>query len=85
MTIQLQVFISGNPARINLVAELLYGNENRYGATVFHYKYSLNDGGKVDLPLDYFRGWAKRNLGWKRNALRNALRKALNKQENLNE
>lgn len=54
MKIQISVDISGVPTKLNLRVKILYGEKEQYEHKLFRKEFSLDKGGSVVLPLDYF-------------------------------
>jgi len=58
MKIKLSVGIYGQPTKLNLRADLLYGKDEKYRAHIFHKEFSMDKGGEVVLPMSYFSDFA---------------------------
>jgi hypothetical protein len=58
MKVKLGVGIYGQPAKLNLTADLLYGKDEKYSAHIFRKEFSLDKGGEVMLPMSYFSDFA---------------------------
>ena len=59
MKIQISVGIYGEPAKLNLTADLIHGKDEQYRAHIFRKTFSMDKGGKVTLPISFFSDFAK--------------------------
>ena len=59
MKIQISVGIYGEPAKLNLTADLIHGKNEQYRTHIFRKAFSMDKGGKVTLPLSFFSDFAK--------------------------
>jgi len=55
MKIRISVGIYGVPAKLNLDVKILYGKTDQYIKKVFRKEFSLDNGGQVDLPMNFFQ------------------------------
>jgi hypothetical protein len=55
MKIRIEVGIYGVPTKLNLRAKLLYGKSEQFEKKLFGKEFSLDEGGSVTLPLNYFQ------------------------------
>lgn len=55
MKIRVETGIYGVPARLNLCIKLLYGDKDQYEKKLIKGEFSLDSGGHIDLPIDYFQ------------------------------
>lgn len=58
MKIKLSVGIYGQPAKLNLTADLLYGKEEKHRTHIFRKEFSMDKGGEVVLPISFFSDFA---------------------------
>lgn len=61
MKIRLSVGIYGQPTKLNLRADLLYGKDEKHRAHIFHKEFSMDKGGEVVLPMSFFLDFASQN------------------------
>lgn len=62
MRIRIETEIYGIPPRLNLSAKILYGKDNQHEKKVFRKAFSLDKGGKVELPLNFFIDYADTHI-----------------------
>lgn len=62
MKIRIETGIFGTPPQLNLSVKILYGKNNQYEKKVFRKLFSLDKGGKVDLPLNFFADYANSHI-----------------------
>lgn len=58
MKIKIETGIFGTPPHLNLDVKILYGKYDQYEQKVFRKKFSLDKGGKVELPLNFLADYA---------------------------
>lgn len=61
MKIKIEVGIYGQPTALNLSAKILYGKNEQFEKKVFRRQFSLDKGGGVVVPLNFFSEYAKDN------------------------
>ena len=61
MKIKIDVGIYGVPTKLNLSAKILYGKKEQYERTVFRKEFTLDDGGSVVLPYNFFTKYIEAN------------------------
>lgn len=54
MKIKIDVGIYGTPTRLNLSIKLLYGKNDLFEHKLVRKEFSLDKGGSLTLPLNYF-------------------------------
>lgn len=62
LKIRIETQICGVPAQLNLWVKILYGKNNQYEKKVFRKIFSLDKGGKVELPLNFFADYANSHI-----------------------
>lgn len=62
MKIQISVGIYGVPVKLNMDAKILYGKNNQYEKKVFHKDFSIDKGGHVELPINFFVDYTNRYI-----------------------
>lgn len=62
MKIRIETGIYGTPAKLNLSVKILYGKNNQYAQKVFRKSFSLDKGGSVELPLNFFADYANSQI-----------------------
>lgn len=62
MKIRIETGIYGIPAQLNLGVKILYGKNNQYEKKVFRKIFSLDKGGKVELPLNFFMDYVNSHI-----------------------
>ena len=62
MKIQISVGIYGVPSKLNLDVKILYGKNNQYENKVFRRSFSLDEGGKVELPINFFKEYTDKYI-----------------------
>lgn len=62
MKIRIETGIFGTPPQLNLAVKILYGKNNQYEKKVFRKLFSLDKGGKVELPLNFLTDYANSHI-----------------------
>lgn len=63
MKIRISVGIYGVPTKLNLDVKILYGKNEHWEKKVFRKEFSLDKGGQVELPINYFKEYADVYIG----------------------